>query len=39
LRILQDFYINQYVQASDELKTVLVVVYVFIVVGVSLLIQ
>jgi len=38
LWVLLDSVINKYVQASDELKTVLVIVHVFIVVGVSLLI-
>ena len=38
LWVLLDFFINQYVQASDELKTVLVIVHVIIVVGVALLI-
>lgn len=33
-----DFFINQYIQAADELRTVLVAVHVIIAVGVSLLI-
>lgn len=38
LWILLDFFINQYVKAADEIKTVLVIVHVIIVVGVSLLV-